>query len=66
MDTLTDLRVLNLAGNMLSVVEGLSKLSALTELNLRRNSIKVSLALTLTPTHMRTHVQAHSPTRIPI
>jgi Leucine-rich repeat (LRR) protein len=41
METLTDLRVLNLAGNMLSVVEGLNKLSALTELNLRRNSIKV-------------------------
>jgi Leucine-rich repeat (LRR) protein len=44
METLTDLRVLNLAGNMLSAVDGLSKLSALTELNLRRNSIKVGHA----------------------
>ena len=36
---LAELRVLNLAGNELSVVNNLSGLDSLTELNLRRNRI---------------------------
>jgi hypothetical protein len=41
--------ILKILGNMLTIVEGLSKLSALTELNLRRNSIKTVSELDTLP-----------------
>jgi len=47
--TVTLTRTLTSTGNMLTIVEGLSKLSALTELNLRRNSISTISELDTLP-----------------
>jgi hypothetical protein len=43
LSTLSELRVLNLAGNKIEVVTGVSNLSSLTELNVRRNKITTIL-----------------------
>ena len=42
---LTELRVLNLAGNSIELVDNLTGMDALTELNLRRNRIKAVVSL---------------------
>ena len=50
---LSDLRVLNLAGNKIEMVRNLSSLQSLTELNLRRNSITAVEELDKLPTLQR-------------
>jgi len=48
LDHLSDLRVLNLAGNLIQHVENLTGLDLLTELNLRRNKIRSVVSHSIT------------------
>jgi Leucine-rich repeat (LRR) protein len=53
LEGLNDLRVLNLAGNMISLVHNLLTLNSLTELNLRRNCIEMLVELDCLPSLQR-------------
>jgi hypothetical protein len=50
---MAELRVLNLAGNQISLVENVSGLNSLTELNLRRNKITQVVGLDELPSLQR-------------
>ena len=55
---LCELRVLNLAGNSIHLVENLSGLESLAELNLRRN--KISAVVSHNMDHKRKHKHEHN------